>query len=81
MAGSRQDQGIGGVVSPVSTVALGRNSNVSVALGDLNETSLLLCQTSQASGSAIDGDNTFMVVELASKITLSSMYKYWEGHA
>ena len=62
-----QSQGLGAAVSRASVISLGGNSNVSVTLGDIKETSLLLCQTSQAPGLPIDRNNAVRITELASK--------------
>lgn len=64
---SQSPKGNGAQVKPDGQISLGGYANVSVALGDIKETSLLLCQTSQTPGSPIDETNAFKITELASK--------------
>ena len=60
-------QGMGAQVGRISSIILGGNSTVSVTLGDLKETFLLLCQTTSLPGSPINGTNAFKIAEIEGK--------------
>jgi hypothetical protein len=62
-----QSQGNGAEVQRLTPIVLGSNSNVSVILGDIKETFLLLCQTTQSPGQPIDGSNAVKIATLTSK--------------